>query len=98
MAQQNINLYDPSLRIQHDWLSAETFAGVVVASVLVVGLGVGVARWWLNEQQAPALATAAELQAQQAAIQELARQVDTLRPDPKVVADVSLTQTTLEQR
>jgi len=98
MAQQNINLYDPSLRIQHDWLSAESFAGVVGACVLVVGVGVALARWRVSEVEAPARETAAALQSQQTAIQELARQVDTLRPDPKIVADVGVTQSTLEQR
>lgn len=98
MARQNINLYDASLRIQHDWLSAETFAAMLGVSVLAVALGTAFTRWQLGELQAPARRTADALQAQQAAIQDLARQVDTLRPDAKLVAEVGSTQATLEQR
>jgi hypothetical protein len=98
VAVQNINLYDSTLRIQHDWLSAESFAGIVAAALLVVTLGAVFARWQLGELQAPARNTAAALQAQQTAIQALARQVDTLRPDARIVADVGVTQATLEQR
>jgi len=98
MAQQNINLYDSSLRIQHDWLSAESFAGVVGAVALVVAIGAMFTRWQVSELQAPAQEAAAALQAQQTAIQDLAKQVDTLRADPKLVAEVGVTQSTLEQR
>ena len=98
MARQNINLYDPTLRIQHDWLNAESFAAVIAVSVLVVALGAAFARWQLAELQAPAQQTADALQAQQTAIQDLARQVDSLRPDAKLVAEVGTTQATLEQR
>lgn len=98
MAQQNINLYDSSLRLQRDWLSAESFAGIVGATALMVALAAVFTRWQVSELQAPARETAATLQAQHTAIQELARQVDTLQPDAKLVADVGVTQATLEQR
>jgi len=97
-AMQNINLYDPSLRIQRDWLSAESFAGVIGVSLLVTALAAGLAQWQARSLDAPANETAAALQTQQNAIQELARQIDTLRPDPKMVAEVASTQATLEQR
>jgi hypothetical protein len=95
---QNINLYDASLRVQRDWLSTSSFAGVLGAAVLVVALGAAFTRWQLSTLQAPARETAAALTAQQAAIQELAKHVDALRPDPKLLADVATTQATLEQR
>lgn len=98
MAQQNINLYDSSLRIQPDWLDAESFAGIVGVTAIVVALAAVLTRWQVSELQAPARETAAALQAQQTAIQELARQVDTLRPDTQLTADVGVTQATLEQR
>jgi len=98
MARQNINLYDASLRIQHDWLSAETFAAAVGAAVLVVALGAGITHWQLGQLQGPAQETSTALQAQQNAIQQLALQVDSLRPDAKLVAEVGTTQATLEQR
>jgi hypothetical protein len=98
MARQNINLYDPSLRIQHDWLNAESFAGAVGVSVLVMALGSVFAQWQLAEVRAPAQQTADALQAQQAAVQELARQVESLRPDARLVAEAGATQATLEQR
>jgi hypothetical protein len=98
MARQNINLYDPSLRVQHDWLNAESFASAIAVSVLVVALGSAFAQWQLSELKAPAQQTADALQAQQAAIQELAHQVDSLRPDARLVAEVGTTQATLEQR
>jgi len=34
MAQQNINLYDSSLRVQHDWLSAESLVGAVGTAIV----------------------------------------------------------------
>lgn len=98
MARQNINLYDASLRIQHDWLDAETCAAVIAAAVLVVAIGTGVMRWQLGQLQAPARQTEQALQAQHTAILELARQVDSLKPDARLVAEVGSTQSTLEQR
>ena len=95
---QNVNLYDPSLRIQRDWLSAESFGLSVLGAVLAVALGAGFMRWQLRQIEEPARQTAAALQAQQDAIQELARRVDSLRPDPRLIADVSNTQSTLQQR
>lgn len=98
MARQNINLYDASLRIQHDWLSAETFAAAVGAAVLVLALAAGLTHWQLAQLQGPAQQTSDALQAQQNAIQQLAQQVDSLKPDAKLVAEVGTTQATLEQR
>lgn len=97
-APQQINLYEPSLRIARDWLSTGSLAAAVGAALLAVGAGAAITQWQLREIQAPARETASALQAQQAAIQALAREVDTLRPDPKLLADVSTTQATLEQR
>jgi Tfp pilus assembly protein PilN len=98
MAQQNVNLYDPSLRLQRDWLSAESFAAVVGGALLAVAIGAAFTRWQVSRLQEPARESAAALQAQQSAIQDLARHVERLRPDPKLVADVTSTQATLEQR
>jgi Tfp pilus assembly protein PilN len=98
MAQQNVNLYDASLRLQRDWLSAESFAAVVGGALLAVAVGAAFTRWQVSRLQEPARESAAALQAQQSAIQDLARHVETLRPDPKLVADVASTQATLEQR
>jgi hypothetical protein len=98
MAMQNINLYDSSLRVQRDWLNAEWSATLLSATLLVVALGSAWARWEAGRLAAPARETADALQAQQTAIQELARQVDTLRPNPMLLADVSNAQATLEQR
>lgn len=95
---QQINLYEPSLRIAHDWLSTASLAAAVGGALLAVGLAAAWAQWQLREIQGPARETAAALQAQQAAMQELARQVDSLRPDPRLLADVSSAQSTLEQR
>lgn len=95
---QNVNLYDPSLRIQRDWLSAESAAMAVGASLVIVALASGGVSWAARQLETPARNTASALQEQQAAIQALARQVDTLRPDPKLVAEVASTQATLEQR
>jgi hypothetical protein len=95
---QNINLYDASLRIQRDWLSPESAAVAVGSALLLVTLASGLAGWESRRLEAPARDTAAALLEQQGAIQDLARQVDTLRPDPKLVAEVASTQATLEQR
>ncbi|HEY0855716.1 MAG TPA: hypothetical protein VGE16_01585 [Albitalea sp.] len=95
---QNVNLYDPSLRIQRDWLGPESAAMCVGAALLLVALASGIVGWESRRLEAPARDTAAALQEQQATIQSLARQVDTLRPDPTLVAEVARTQATLEQR
>ena len=95
---QNINLYDPALRIQRDWLSAGSFAAVAGSALLVTALLAGLAQWQMRTLQAPAQRIAAALQVQQNAIQELAHQVDTLRPNAALVAEVGSTQATLEQR
>jgi MSHA biogenesis protein MshI len=97
-APQQINLYEPSLRIAHDWLSTASLAAALGGALLAVGLAAAYTQWQLRALQAPARDTAAALQTQQAAIQELARQIDTLRPDPKLLADVASAQSTLEQR
>lgn len=95
---QNVNLYDASLRIQRDWLSAESFGLSVLGAVLAVALGAGFMRWQVRQIEEPARQTAMALQAQQDAIQELARRVDSLKPDPRLLSEVSSTQSTLQQR
>jgi MSHA biogenesis protein MshI len=95
---QQVNLYEPTLRIAHDWLSTGSLAAAVGGALVAVGLAAAWTQWQLREIQGPARETAAALQAQQAAVQELARQVDSLRADPKLLADVSIAQSTLEQR
>lgn len=95
---QNVNLYDPALRVTRDWLSFESFAAAAGAAVAAVALGTGLMRWDAARLDPPAREVAEALQAQQAAIQQLARQVDTLRPDARLVADVAAAQATLEQR
>ncbi|HUG21987.1 hypothetical protein [Piscinibacter sp.] len=95
---QHINLYDPSLRITRDPLSPQSFAAVIGGALLVVLLGTAFTRWQAGRLEAPAREVASALQAQQAAIQELARQVDTLRPDARLVAEMTTAQATLEQR
>lgn len=97
-APAQIDLYDPSLRISHDWLSTESLALAVGAAMLTVGAGAAFAHWQLRELQGPARETAAALQQQQAAIEALARHVDALKPDPKLLGDVADAQSTLEQR
>jgi hypothetical protein len=95
---QNINLYDASLRITRDWLSPQSFAAVVGGALLFVTASASLAHWYARQLAAPARDTAAALQSQQNAILELTRQVDTLRPNPKLIAEVTTTQATLEQR
>jgi len=97
MAQQ-INLYDPALRITRDWLAAASFAAVVAAAVLAVGAAAGLAHWDAARRAGPAREVAAALAAQQSAIQLLVKQIDTLRPDARLVAQVATAQATLEQR
>lgn len=97
-APQQINLYEPSLRIAHDWLSTGSLAAAVGGALLAVGISAAWTHWQLRQVQGPAHETATALQEQQAAIEQLARQVDSLRPDPKLLADVSSAQATLEQR
>ncbi|HEX6708455.1 MAG TPA: hypothetical protein VF169_27215 [Albitalea sp.] len=95
---QNVNLYDPSLRITRDWLGADSFAAAIGAALLAVTLAAGVTHWQARSLQQPAQEVSAALLQQQAALQQLARDVDTLRPDPKLVGEVASTQATLAQR
>jgi hypothetical protein len=95
---QHVNLYDASLRITRDWLGPESFASVVGTAIASVALGAVITQWDARRLQAPAREVSAALQAQQSALQQLAKQVDSLRPDPRLVADVSTAQATLEQR
>ncbi|HEV7913712.1 MAG TPA: hypothetical protein VGP22_08085 [Albitalea sp.] len=95
---QNVNLYDASLRITRDWLSPESFAAAIGGALLAVAVGSAFVHWQAHQLAAPAHEVGAALQAQQTAIQDLARHVDSLRPDTRLVAEVATTQSTLEQR
>jgi len=95
---QNVNLYDAALRITRDWLGAQTFVLAIAAAVAAVVLAAGAAHWSASRVAAPAAELDAALQVQRAAAQALAGQVETLRPDARLVAEVASAQATLEQR
>ena len=95
---QNINLYDPALRLQRDWFGADSAAAAVAGALLTIALGTGYARFEVSRLQAPARESSAALQDRQAAMQALARQVEALRPNAALLAEVAAAQSTLQQR
>lgn len=95
---QNINLYDASLRQARDLLTLETAAAAVGGTLLAVALAAGWARAQTGPLEVPVADTNSALQAQQATMQTLATQLADLKPDTKLQGDLSLAQTTLEQR
>ena len=95
---QNINLYDPSLRLRRDWLAFDTVAGALVVAALLVGVAAVAARWSLARIEPIAAASAAELQARQTAMQALATQNASARPDAAVQAEIVRAQRLLQQR
>jgi hypothetical protein len=95
---QNINLFDPSLRLRRDWATAETALAAIGACALAVALGTGWARHELAQVKGPATETSATLQAAQTELTDLTQRMTELKPDPKLQAELQLAQTTLTQR
>lgn len=95
---QNINLYDPSLRARRDWLAFEGVASAIaIALVLVAACAFG-ARWSLARTEPVAAASATELQARQSAMQTLATQNASAKPDAAMQAEIARAQRLLLQR
>ncbi len=97
MAQQ-INLYDPALRLRRDLLTLPVLLAAVFASMLVVATGALVMQGQVQRLQAQAREVESTLQRQQAVLQQFAADADALRPDPGLVADLGITKVTLEHR
>lgn len=95
---QNINLYDPAFRVHRNWLSANLAAAALVAAAVVVAAGAAVLRSQVEGLEQQVLIGDEQLKSQQAALQDLAKQVASARPDPRMLADLSATQASLEQR
>lgn len=95
---QNINLYDPALRLRRDLLGFEAVAVALGAALLVVVIGAGLAKRSLSSVEPIAAALNDELEAQHAAMQAAATQAATRRPDATLLAEVARAQQTLLQR
>lgn len=97
MAQQ-INFYDPALRLRRDLLTFRVFLAAVCASMLAVGIGTVWMRHQVQQLNVQARQVEGTLQAQQVALRQFAEAAETLRPDPGLVADLGTTKATLAQR
>lgn len=96
--QQNINLYDASLRARREWLTAENAALAVGVSALAVALAAAWARHDLSRLQTPAASTRAALQAAQTELTDLTQRIAQTRPDAHLQAELRFAQTALTQR
>jgi len=97
MAQQ-INFYDPALRLRRDLLTFHVVLVAVCASMLAVAMGMAYMRHQIQQLQAQAGEAEAALQAQQAALQRFAADGEALRPDASLIAELNTMKTTLDQR
>ncbi len=95
---QNINLYDPALRLRRDLLGFDAVAAAIGAALLVVVIGAGVAKQSLASVEPVAATLDDELETQRAALQAAATQAATRRPDTTLLAEVARAQQTLLQR
>lgn len=95
---QNINLYDPGLRLRRDLLGFEAVAAAIGAALLVIVIGAGLAQSSLSNVQPVATALNDELESQRAAMHAAATLAATRRPDAALLAEVARAQQTLLQR
>jgi hypothetical protein len=95
---RQINLYDPSLQRQREWLTL----GNLVATGVVLAVAVGVAGYW-TRQEVPALsaqtaANDAQLKTLRDQIALLGQQVAGRKPDPRIEQELGAAQLLLAVR
>lgn len=98
MTQQNINLYDPSLRAKREWLTATNAAAAIGACALAVTLAGGWAHRDLAQLRQPAADTHTALQAAQTELVELTQRAANAKPDARLQAELRAAQASLVQR
>jgi hypothetical protein len=98
MTQQNINLYDPSLRARREWFTAANAAAAVGACTLAVALAGGWAHHDLAQLRQPAADTRVALQSAQAELVTLTQRAATAKPDARLQGELRLAQAALVQR
>ncbi|MGZ8259330.1 MAG: PilN domain-containing protein [Caldimonas sp.] len=95
---QNINLYDPALRERRDWLAVDHAAALVGVAALAVVLAAGWARGSLARAAPVATQLDADVNAERAAMQQLAARSTTRRPDATLEGEVARAERALARR
>lgn len=86
--QRNINLYDARFLKKRDWLAARTVALLALASVFLVTMGAGWARWSLAQQELQARTVQAQLQSVRNSFGELTRMLSNRKPDAALINEI----------
>jgi hypothetical protein len=97
MAQQ-INLYDPALRRQRDWLALGNVVGLAAVLAVVVGALGYVARLDLGALAASSAANESQLKAARDQITALGQKVASRKPDPRIEQELASQRLLLEAR
>jgi hypothetical protein len=98
MTQQNVNLYDPSLRARREWLTAGNAVAAIGACALAVALAGGWVRHDLGKLRQPATDTHTALQAAQAELVALTQRAANAKPDARLQGELRFAQAALVQR
>jgi hypothetical protein len=93
---RQINLYDPGLRKQRDWLSSRNVLLASLLAVLVISLGATAARWHVAVRAEQARSTNVQLLAARQAFAEFTRVLSAQKEDPQLVAALRVKQAELQ--
>lgn len=93
---RQINLYDPALRKQREWLTSRNLLIAAMISVLLVSLGATAARWQLAVRAEQARSVNTQLLSARQAFAEFTRLLSTQKEDPQLVAEVQHRQAELQ--
>lgn len=86
---QQINLYDPALLRPREWLSASSVAAGTLAVLLAMTGWTVAARSQVAALEAESAVVAPQLKTLQQQVEALGRQVSSLRPDPRIEAELA---------
>lgn len=86
---QQINLLDPSLQPQREWLSLAALAGALAALAVILALAAGLGSWREGREQERFQALDGRLRASQDQLVQLAAEQGRRRADPELAARVA---------
>jgi len=95
---QQINLYDPALLRQREWLSAANLAAVALALVVAMGGWGAWARTQLGVLEAESRMVAPQVKSLQDQVVAFGKQLAEAKPDPRLTAELAATRALLALR